>query len=260
MVGARALAGCLKDDGAIELMLYAKYGRFAVETIQSFCRSLALSQDERSVEIVRKLIAQLKTSHPIHAAIKQVEDIGYSSGIIDLFLHGRDRSYTVADCMDLLAGAGLVLQGWIDNAMYYPELHFSADLCQLIAALPEQKIWEAMEPLMTAHSLHSFVACKPARDQAEYRLDFSNPRFLEFVPAWRLDVRLDFEACRMVRPNGEATFPRWAVDLLRSIDGCRMIGELRNSARATPSLEFCSALFGSLWKAGAVLFRIPSPR
>ena len=36
------------------------------------------------------------------------------------FLHGRERSYTVDDCIELVTTAGLVFQGWFTKAPYHP--------------------------------------------------------------------------------------------------------------------------------------------
>src|SRR6202022_1961030 len=54
MAGMNALAPCLRQDGAIGLTLYAKYGRIGVEMLQSVFRDMGLRQDQASVEIVKK--------------------------------------------------------------------------------------------------------------------------------------------------------------------------------------------------------------
>jgi len=40
--GMNAVAGCLRPDGAIGVMLYAKYGRIGIELLQSDFRDLGL--------------------------------------------------------------------------------------------------------------------------------------------------------------------------------------------------------------------------
>ena len=57
--GMKALAGCVRPDGVIGLMLYAKYGRTGVNLLQSVFRDLGLSQDERSVQMVKETIPLL---------------------------------------------------------------------------------------------------------------------------------------------------------------------------------------------------------
>jgi SAM-dependent methyltransferase len=59
LAGMKALAGCVRPDGVIGLMLYAKYGRTGVNLLQSVFRDLGLSQDERSVQMVKETISLL---------------------------------------------------------------------------------------------------------------------------------------------------------------------------------------------------------
>ena len=49
----------------------------------------------------------------------RARDLRSDAGLVDTFLHGRDRSYTVDDCLDLVTSAGLVFQGWLLKAPYY---------------------------------------------------------------------------------------------------------------------------------------------
>jgi SAM-dependent methyltransferase len=52
LAGMKALAGCLRTDGAIGVTLYAKYGRVGVEMLQSVFRDMGLRQDDASVQTV----------------------------------------------------------------------------------------------------------------------------------------------------------------------------------------------------------------
>jgi hypothetical protein len=46
--GLKALAGCLRPDGVMALMLYAKYWRIGVELLESVFRDLGLRQADSS--------------------------------------------------------------------------------------------------------------------------------------------------------------------------------------------------------------------
>ena len=48
-VGMNAVASCLRPDGAMGIMLYAKYGRIGLEMLQQFFRDLGLGQNESSI-------------------------------------------------------------------------------------------------------------------------------------------------------------------------------------------------------------------
>ena len=72
--------------------------------------------------------------------------------LVDTFLHGRERSYTVDDCIDLVTSAGLVFQGWFLKAPYYPHDLFtpaqrglSGDKC---VARAEAVVGDGASPLI----------------------------------------------------------------------------------------------------------------
>ena len=122
LAGMKALAGCLRPDGVIAVMLYAKYGRIGVELLQSVFRDMGLGQDDASVQMVKETISLLSPDHPRPTlSAKIAPDLQSSdAALVDTFLHGRERSYTVDDCIDLVTSAGLVFQGWFLKAPYYP--------------------------------------------------------------------------------------------------------------------------------------------
>jgi hypothetical protein len=72
-------------------------------------------------------------------------DLQFDAGIVDTFLHGRDRSYTVADCLDLVASAGLVFQDWFLKSSYEPAASAGDPFLTAVAALPEVQRWAVME-------------------------------------------------------------------------------------------------------------------
>ena len=176
LVGMKALAGCLRRDGAIGLTLYAKYGRTGVEVLQSVFRDLGLAQDEPSVRIVKDTVSLLAPDHPVQNYLKiEGAELRYDGAVVDTFLHGRDRSYSVDDCIDLVTSAGLEFQGWLLNAPYYPHDWFPAgtEADQAINALPERLLWSVMERLHIFAGCHFFMACHPDRPKESYAVDFS---------------------------------------------------------------------------------------
>lgn len=112
LVGMTSLAGCLRRDGAIGLTLYAERGRVGVEMLQSVFRDLGLDQGEASVHAVKEMVALLAPDHPVQNYLRiEGAELKYDGAVVDTFLHGRDRSYSVDDCIDLLTSAGLAFQG-----------------------------------------------------------------------------------------------------------------------------------------------------
>ena len=100
LAGLTALGECLRSEGVLGVMLYAKYGRIGVEMLESVFRDLELSQDETSVQLVKEAIAVLPADHPVRTYFKVAHDLFSDGALVDTFLHSRARSYTVAECLD----------------------------------------------------------------------------------------------------------------------------------------------------------------
>jgi hypothetical protein len=82
---------------------------------------------------------------------------------VDTFLHRRARNYTVDECLDYVAPAGLAFQGRYHKTPYYPHVLFTP--AQWVStgrnALPENTIWSVMERMRTLNGWHFFMACRP---------------------------------------------------------------------------------------------------
>ncbi len=186
--GMNAVASCLRPDGAMGLMLYAKYGRTGIELLQSVFRDLGLGQNESSIALVRETLSLLTNDHPVQTYLRMARDLQSDAVLVDTFLHGRERSYTVDDCIDLVTTAGLEFQGWFNKAPYYPHDLFAPPnaLYPAINALPEPTLWSVIERLNTANACHFFMACRPERPKESYAIDFSTQECLDYVPLMRM--------------------------------------------------------------------------
>ena len=224
--GLKALAGCLRPDGVMALMLYAKYGRIGVELLELVFRDLGLGQDEASVQIAKDTIAVLPADHSVQSYLKRARDLQDDAALVDTFLHGRARSYTVDECIDFVNSVGLEFQGWFHKTPYYPQDladqpggYFSA-----LNALPENKIWSAMERLQTMNGCHFFMACHPERPKDSYQIDFSTPAALDYVPAFR--YRCGLSGAEIVWPGSRAGLNPAQLPFVEQIDGRRSIREI----------------------------------
>ena len=254
--GMKALADCVRRDGAVAVMLYAKYGRIGVELLQSVFRDLGLRQDDASVRMVKEANSLLSSDHPARSYFKIAPDLQYDAGLVDTFLHGRDRSYTVDDCIDLVTSAGLVFQTWLDNGPYYVHdlLTPASEFYAAVNLLPETKIWSVMERIQTLNGCHFFIACRPDRPKEGYTIDFSTRDSLDYVPLMRLNCGIS--GADVFRPNWRMTLDATQLPFVQYVDGHRTIREIAacvahsgESQRSTAKLEkFARKLFESLWR------------
>ena len=228
LVGMKALADCVRPDGAIGVMLYAKYGRTGVELLQSVFRDIGLRQDDASVQIVKDTVSSLSPDHPVQSYLKigGSEDLRFDTGVVDTFLHRRDRNLTVDDCLDLVTSAGLIFQGWFLKAPYYAHDLFTPTNGFRTAAnaLPETKLWSVMERLQTSNGCHYFMACSPERPKETYTIDFSTEDSLDYVPLFRL--RCGLSGTEIFRPDWHTSLNAAQLPFVQHIDGRRTIREI----------------------------------
>ncbi|SRX95637.1 hypothetical protein MSP7336_03906 [Mycobacterium shimoidei] len=255
-VGMNAIASCLRPDGAIGIMLYAKNGRIGLELLQSVFRDLGLGQNEASIALVRQTLSLLPASHPVQSYLNVANDLASDAVLVDTFLHGRERSYTVDECIDLVTSAGLEFQGWFHKAPYYPHDLFAApnQLYPAINALPEPMLWSVMERLHTVNACHFFMACRPERPKKSYAIDFSTLDCLDYVPLMRMRCGLAGNA--IYRSDWRTNLNSAQLPFVQQVDGNRTIREIAASVRGEGSQrgsvadveKFARRLFEALWR------------
>jgi hypothetical protein len=221
----QALAGCLRRDGVASVMLYGKYGRIGVDMLASIFHD-AWTWPRRLVSAVGQGHDSVSGGRPPRTDLSENSpDLNADTSVVDTFLHGRQRSYTVTECIDLVTSAGLVFQEWLFKSPYYP--HESVPLPDRLSSalngLPDVEIWSLMERINGRNASHVFVACRPDRPTADYAVDFSSAEALGYIPVRTL-FRVDGDA--IVMPHARVTLSAVEVPSIRLIDGRRTIREI----------------------------------
>ena len=231
--GMKALADCLNPEGIVAVMLYARYGRAGVELMQAIFRELGLRQDEESLQLVREAVASLGPTHPLRAYLSIAPDLQFDAGLVDTFLHGRDRSFTVDDCLELVSSAGLVFQDWFLKTSYYPPTLTEPNNAFYAAVnqLPAEKIWSVMERVVTLNACHFFLACRPERPQGGYRIDFAASNAGDYVPLMRL--RCHVTGNEIFRPGARMRLDPTHLAFVQQVDGERTIAEIAERVSLT---------------------------
>jgi SAM-dependent methyltransferase len=255
-VGMKALADCLRPEGVVAIMLYGRYGRAGVELMQAIFRELGLEQNEESLSMVKEAIKSLAPSHPLQSYISIAPDLQFDGGLVDTFLHGRDRSYTVEGCLKLVDSAGLVFQDWFLKSSYYPPTLTEPGngFYRAVNQLPKEKIWSVMERIKTLNACHFFLACHQERPETNYLIDFASSRALDYVPLLRL--RCTIRGDMISRPGWRVRLDPTHLAFAQNIDGERTMREIVERVALSgvltadrPALEYTALeLFEDLWR------------
>jgi SAM-dependent methyltransferase len=259
LIGARALAALLRPDGVLALMLYARYGRIGVEMLQSVFRDIGLQQDDGALRVIADAMSTLPADHPVRTYLAIAPDLHSDAGVVDTFLHGRDRSYTVDECLELVSSCGLVFQDWFLKAPYYPPVASGSPFHAAITALPVERQWAVMERVNSRNACHFFMACRADRPQASYAVDFASAGFSGYVPSLR--HRCSLEGNGISCPGWSAPLDTSQLAILRHVDGGHTIGEALARAVDGGALahiappartQFARELFQSLWQLDVI--------
>ena len=224
VAGLAALAACLRVDGVASLMLYARYGRIGVEMLQDLFREFGLEQDESSVQMVKEAIATLPADHPVQSYLAIAPDLQFDAGLVDTFLHGRDRSYTTTECIELITSAGLVFDDWLLKAPYAVPTPTDNAFLAALAERPRAQQWSIMERIHPRNGCHFVNACRPERPPATYRIDLAAPTAVDYVPFLR--HRCTLTSTAIARPDWGTRINATEYSLLRLVDGRLSIGQI----------------------------------
>jgi SAM-dependent methyltransferase len=261
--GMNALARCLRPDGVLAVMVYARYGRIGVELLESVFVDMGLQQDDRSVDMVVQALASIPRDHPVRSYLGIAPDLTYDAGLVDTFLHGRQRSYTVDDCLDLVQYAGLTFQDWFMKSPYEPIPSSDDGFLSAVAALDDHKRWSVMERLNTRNAAHFFTCVRDERPTADYRIDFTAPDVWDYVPGFR--HRCGLEAGEIVRPGRRLLLDETQHMVALQIDGQRSLHLISEAVASTATDstgcdDVVRDVVRSLWMRDFVHISLPAGR
>jgi SAM-dependent methyltransferase len=192
--GLRALREVLAPSGAMQLMVYAAYGRIGIYMIQEYCRLLGIGAAPAELHDLGGVIGALSADHPIAAVARRAKDFRQPDALADALLHPHDRSYTVPQLYAWLERCGLTFGRWQEQAPYLPQCGAIARMphASRLAALPPPLQHAAVELLRGTMTRHSLIAYRDDLPGDKKPITFDGAAWRRSVPLrlpWALCVR-----------------------------------------------------------------------
>ncbi len=244
--GLNALGCVLAAEGAMQLMVYAPYGRTGIYMLQEFCRRLGIRATNEGIHQLNQLLGALPAGHPLASLIHNTPDFSDEAELADALLNPRDQAYTVSHLFDLLDGTGLKFARWVRQAAYLPQCSrlVSTQLASKITKLPVIEQYSAMELFRGTMLRHNAILQRKDSPSAYEEINFREHGWKDYVP-----IRLADTICVQDRlPEGAAavlinqahSYPDlfMPIDAIEknwydAIDGKRSIGALVEASQPT---------------------------
>ncbi|MGC1871140.1 MAG: class I SAM-dependent methyltransferase [Acidobacteriaceae bacterium] len=269
--GLAALRSVLQPDGAMQLMVYAPYGRTGITMLQEFCRRVGIRATDEGIRDLVAALQSLPPDHPLESLLRQAPDFRHEAALADALLHPQDRAYSVPQLFTFLENAGLAFGRWLKQAPYSAACGVLAKLPQAaqMAQLPPVEQFAAAELFRGTMLRHSVVAYRNDRPADAAPVHFSGDAWLHYVPLRMPDTltiqeRLPAGAAAVLinqtHTYRDLFLPISAAEksLLDAIDGHRTIRDILESAQPglpEPSqTELGRDFFERLWWQDQVVF------
>ena len=263
LVGLCALRDVLEPNGAINLMVYAPYGRTGIYMLQDYCRRLGIGTTTAEIRDLAAALSALPPDHPLQPLLRQAPDFQSEAGLADALLNPQDRAYSVPQLLELIGAAGLEFGRWVHQAPYLPTcgaLVRSPHRARLMGLVPAAQ-YAAIELFRGSMIRHSMIVYRLDR-AVKHAISFDGDLWLDYVPMRRPATTLISErlppsaAGVLLNASHSYTDIYLPIDarqktMFEAIDGVKSIRELApdDDRRSTARV-----LFERLWEYDQVVF------
>jgi SAM-dependent methyltransferase len=267
-----ALRTVLKPGGAMQLMVYAPYGRAGIYMLQEFCRQLDIEASGREIRDLIAAVRVLPAGHPLQGLLSKAQDFRNESALADALLHPQDRAYSVPQFFELIARGGLRFGRWIKQAPYSVHCGVMTKIPQSsrIARLSPAEQYATAELFRGTMVRHSAIVYAGGTDQfTKQELDFAGGAWLSHIP-----IRMPATICvqelltsgavavliNQSHSDRDLFLPisQLEKEWFDAIDGMRSISEILERvpslAGRTMNLAIARTFFRRLWWHDQVVF------
>jgi SAM-dependent methyltransferase len=264
-IGLRALRDVLHPQGAMHLMVYARYGRTGIYMMQEYCRLLGIGEND--LKDLGATLNALPPEHPMSNLLRREKEFDRSEAMADALLHPQDRAYTVPEVYAWLERCGMSFGRWYEQAPYLPQCGALArtPLASRLCALPEPAQHAAVELFRGTISRHNFVAYRGDRSKESQPIRFTGEEWRNYIPLrvpWATSVRDRLPAggvALLINPthqHPDLALPISAAQnhFLDEIDGIRTLGEIVQKNGKSNDPVRALSFFQQLWRYDQVIF------
>jgi SAM-dependent methyltransferase len=272
--GLTALRDVLLPQGAMQLMVYAFYGRSGLYMLQDYCRLLGIGSSDQELQHLRETLQTLPQQHPLASLMGTSKDFLHPDALADALLHPQDRAYTVPQLQAWLDRCGVRFGRWVNQAPYLPQ-------CGALAATPHAALLgrlsapaqhaavELWRGTITQHHFTAYLkddcADSPWDPFDTKPSSRGRHHWRQLIPMrvpWTVTVRERLPAgAAAVLINRAHTFPdlilpvdKGQEKLLSAINGQRTLAEIVGTGSTRVAEKRALSFFKKLWQYDQIVF------
>ena len=89
-LGLQSLRNVLKREGAMQIMVYASYGRTGIYMLQAYCRLLGITPSNQELQDLTTTLNCLPREHPLTHLLHKGKEFKHPEALADTLLHPHD--------------------------------------------------------------------------------------------------------------------------------------------------------------------------
>ena len=272
--GLLRLREVLAPEGAMQIMVYASYGRAGIYMMQEYCRRLGIEASDRELDALGATLKCLPDDHPLGWMLYRFKDFTHPDALADALLHPQDRADTVPQLYEGLDRCGMSFGRWLEQAPYLPQCGVIARTphAERLSALPAPEQHAAAELFRGTITHHSFAAYRTDRTKIAQPVRFTGDQWRNYVPVrlpWTTIVREQLPAGSVavllnpVHKHPDLVLPVNTMEnrMFAQIDGKRTFGDMAESYSQKDVVGRVRPFFEKLWRYDQIVVdasRIPN--
>jgi SAM-dependent methyltransferase len=250
-LGLQSLRNVLKREGAMQIMVYASYGRAGIYMLQEYCRLLGITPSDQELQDLSSTLNRLPKDHPLTHLLHKGKDFRDPHALADALLHPQDRAFRVPQIYEWLEKCGMSFGRWIEQAPYLAQCGVVAKSphAARLASLPSPLQHAAVELFRGTMVSHSFTAYRNDHSGESQPITFAGDRWREYVPItlpWTVCIRENLppgSVAVLINPAHRFTDLILPINALES----RLFGAIDGKRTLTEILEYV-AVDGDNWR------------
>lgn len=105
----------LTNQGVLFLMVYGNQQSDLIRGLKEVFKKFEFTQDKESVESIKNIIGKLHKNHPSKLFLDQFNDFVYDAGVVDIFLHPKEKFYSLSSLIKELEENNFLIKNFVDG-------------------------------------------------------------------------------------------------------------------------------------------------